>query len=197
MNPRLLGFAFAALCALLPGASTAADEAALIAGVFDPPRLAPDFVLDGSDGTPLQLQRYRGKVVVLGFGYTHCPAVCPTTLAVLAAARRKLGTLGSAVQILYITVDPARDDVARMAEFLGHFDASFVGGSGSAAQLAAVRKDYGISATRIPWREGDGYGFDHSSYTILIDRAGRLRALMPYGHDAEDYVHDLKILLAQ
>jgi protein SCO1/2 len=180
---------------LAPAAAGAADPGALIAGTFTPARVAPEFVLQGSGGKELKLSDYRGKVVVLGFGYTNCPAVCPTTLAVLAAAHKKLGALAGGVQVLYVTVDPQRDDAKRMGEFLGHFDPGFVGGTGSEAQLAAVRKDYGIESARVPM--GDSYGYNHSSYTILVDREGRLHALMPYGHSADDYVHDVKILLGR
>ena len=171
----------------------AADDATLKAGTFDPPRAAPDFALRGSDGAELRLSHFRGKVVVLGFGFTSCPEVCPTTLATLAQARKQLGAQAKDVQVVYVTVDPERDGVARLKKYLGKFDPSFVGGTGTDEQLAAVRKEFGISATRKT--SGDSYTFSHSSYTYLIDRGGRMRALMPYGQSADDYVHDLRILL--
>src|SRR5580698_2262257 len=96
----------------------AGQTSELKAGVFNPPREAPDFSVRGSDGTELTLSRYRGKVVVLGFGYTSCPNVCPATLAVLAQAHRKLGALGAQVQIIYLTVDPERDDAERLKQYL-------------------------------------------------------------------------------
>jgi len=86
----------------------AAEEANLKAGVFTPARDAPDFTLSGSDGAKLQLRDYRGKVVLLAFGFTSCPDVCPTTLAVLARARSQLGRDGNEVKVVYVTVDPAR-----------------------------------------------------------------------------------------
>ena len=181
-----------ALCAA--AAASAADAPQLLAGVFDPPRMAPDFALRGSDGGELVLSRFRGKVVVLGFGFTTCPDVCPTTLATLASAHKKLGDQGGEVQIVYVTVDPERDDPERLRSYLKNFDPTFLGGTGSAEQLEAVRNQYGIAAQRIA--RGDSYAFSHSSYTYLIDRAGRLRALMPYGSSADTYVHDLLILLA-
>ncbi len=181
--------------AFLADAASAAEVAELRAGVFSPPRAAPDFSLRGSDGVELTLGRFRGKVVVLGFGFTSCPDVCPTTLGVLAQARKKLGAEGRELQVVYITVDPERDDAERLRDYLGRFDPSFLGGTGTAEELAAVRRDYGIAATRQTPEAGSG--FAHSSYTYLIDRAGRLRALMPYGHSPDDYVHDLEILLKQ
>jgi protein SCO1/2 len=177
----------------LAGAAGAADEAGLVAGVFDPPRPAPAFSLRGSDGSQLTLARFRGKVVVLGFGFSSCPDVCPTTLATLARARRELGEEAGEVQVVYVTVDPERDDAERLRTYLGGFDPTFVGGTGSAEELEAVRRDYGIAATRQAL--ASSYAFAHSSYTYLIDREGRLRALMPYGRTADDYVHDVRVLL--
>ena len=173
----------------------ATDDPALIAGVFNPPRLAPDFSLQGSDGGTLKLSRYRGKVVLLAFGYSHCEAVCPITLGVLAQARSKLAGAADQLQVIYITVDPDRDDAARMRTFLAAFDKSFIGGTGTPPQLATVRTDYGISLSdKIP-APGGGYGLNHSSFIYLIDRDGRLRALMPYGHGPDDFVHDVRILM--
>ena len=108
-----------------------AADGRLKAGVFDPPRAAPDFSLMGSDGAPLKLSAYRGKVVALGFGFTHCGEVCPTTLATLAKARKKLGTSGDALQIVYVTVDPQRDSPEAMRSYLAAFDPTFIGGSGT------------------------------------------------------------------
>jgi protein SCO1/2 len=185
----------ALLLSLCAAAGSAAADAELKAGVFDPPRAAPDFSLNGSDGTELKLSRYRGKVVILGFGFSSCPDVCPTTLSTLAQARKQLGAEASDLQVVYVTVDPERDDAGRLRTYLAAFDPSFVGGTGTAEQLGAVREEYGIAAART--KLGASYGFSHSSYTYLIDRAGDLRALMPYGHSPDDYVHDVKALLKQ
>jgi len=182
------------LSLLAQGAAVEAADTPLIAGVFDPPRLAPDFSLLGSNGTELKLSRYRGKVVLMAFGYTSCAAVCPITLGVLAQARKKLDLAADDVQILYITVDPERDDAARMRTYLAAFDPNFIGGTGTPPQLAAVRADYGISVSgKMPFP--GGYGLNHSSSIYLIDRGGSLRAMMPYGHSADDFAHDVRILL--
>jgi protein SCO1/2 len=171
-----------------------ADDAALIAGVFTPARLAPEFTLRGSDGKDLNLSRYRGKVVLLAFGYTSCTEVCPVTLSILAQARRKLGAQAGEVQVVYITVDPERDSVARMHGYLAGFDPGFMGATGTAGQLAAVRSAYGIMVGKKMPMPG-GYLLSHSSFTYLIDREGRLRALMPFGHSAADFAHDVRVLL--
>ena len=163
--------------------------------MFEPPRQAPEFSLRGADGAELTLARYRGKVVAMSFGFTSCAAVCPVTLATLAEARRRLGESADAVQVIFVTVDPERDDAARMKTYLRSFDPSFVGGTGKAEALAAMRKAWGVTARKVA--TADGYVMDHSSSVYLIDRSGKLRALMPYGHGPEDFVHDLGLLLAQ
>jgi len=190
----MLRMSVLALCLQLPPATWAASGTELIAGVFDPPREAPELALEGSHGKPLNLSDYRGKVVILGFGFTSCTNVCPVTLAVLAQARKQLGSLGEQVQVVYVTVDPQVDSAERMRTYLEAFDPSFVGGTGSEAMLEAVREQYGIIASRE--EEGPNYTYAHSSYVFLIDREGRLRALMPYGHTPEDFAHDLRELLA-
>jgi protein SCO1/2 len=175
--------------------ASAGSGPALAAGVFDPPRLAPEFSLRGSDDAEVTLARYRGKVVLMAFGYTNCAVVCPTTLATLAEARSSLGEEADVVQVIYVTVDPERDDTARMKDYLAAFDPSFVGATGRPEALAAVRQNYGVTA--IKHVTSDGYVMEHSSSIYLIDRTGKLRALMPYGHDAGDFVHDIKLLLVQ
>lgn len=168
-------------------------QSSLIAGTFDPPRMAPDFSLAGSDGSQVSLARYHGKIVLLTFGFTHCAAVCPTTLATLAQARAQLGKAADAVQVIYVTVDPDRDDVAHMKPYLAAFDPAFLGATGDPRTLASVRQHYGVTAIK----EGSGpdYAVAHTSSIFLVDRAGRLRALMPFGHDAADFVHDIRFLL--
>ena len=180
----------------LAASSAASAGAKLKAGVFEPAREAPDFALRGSDGAELKLSRYRGKVVLLSFGFTHCAAVCPTTLATLAQARQALGPQAGAVQVVFVTVDPERDDPAALKAYLAAFDPSFVGGAGKPEALAAMRKNYGVVANKVPMSSG-GYAVDHTSSIFLIDRDGKLRAMMPYGRDAGDFVHDIKLLLAQ
>jgi protein SCO1/2 len=175
---------------MIVGAAGAAEDVGFIAGVFEPPRAAPELALRGSDGNELRLDRYRGKVVIVGFGFTSCPEVCPTTLATLAGARVKLGADAEGVQVVYVTVDPKRDDAERLRNYLRTFDPSFIGGTGTAEQLAAVRGSYGIAVGQQP-----GSSFSHSSFTYLIDREGNIRALMPYGHSSDDYAHDVRLLL--
>ena len=187
------------LVALLAGAAVLlfarepARTEALRAGEYDPPRAAPDFALAGSDGSEVTLAEHRGKVVLLTFGFTYCAAVCPTTLATLAQARGLLGDKADAVQVIFVTVDPHRDDAGQMSHYLAAFDPSFIGATGEPATLAEVREAYGVTAVKEG--TGPGYAMAHTSSIFLIDGAGRLRAMMPFGRDAADFAHDIEILL--
>ena len=186
-----------AMCLGLPLAPAfgAATAPALKSGVFDPPRAAPEIALPSSHGE-FRLSRYRGKVVVLEFGYTHCADVCPVSLASLAQARTKMGAAAADVQVVFITVDPARDNAKHLRTYLSAFDPTFIGVTGSQAQIDALLKSYGISATRRPV-EGSktDYTMHHSSYLYFIDRQGMQRALMPFDRPSDEIVHDLAILL--
>lgn len=184
------------LALLFCSAVSAADSTALKSGVFDPPRLAPDFALPGSNGSEIKLSQYRGKLIALGFGFTHCPNICPVTLANLTQVRKNLGALAAEVQVIYVTVDPERDTASRMQQYLAGFDSSFLGVTGTAEQLAAVRQAYGIAANKAQAAaDPNDYTVHHSSYIYLIDRDGRLRALVPFGKSVDDIVHDVRILL--
>lgn len=183
--------------ALLAASVQAAPLAGLKSGVFEPPRAAPEIALPSSKGGQFRLSTYRGRVVVLEFGYTHCLDVCPVSLAALTQARQKIGPAAAAdVQVVFITVDPARDNAARLRTYLKPFDPTFVGVTGSQQQIDRLLKDYGISVTR---RMAEGsktdYTMHHSSYLYFIDRQGMQRALMPFGRPADDIAHDLRLLL--
>ena len=183
-----------AIVALANAAIPATDT--LKAGVLTPVMAAPALKLQGSDGRPLDLERFRGKVVLLAFGFSNCGEVCPITLATLAGARRKLAADATNVQVVYVTVDPERDDAAQMRKFLGSFDPTFIGGVGTRAEIDAAQKNFGISSTKTVNADGS-YSIGHTSSIYMIDRAGGLRAVMPYGHTVDEFVHDLKILLRQ
>jgi protein SCO1/2 len=187
----------ASLPLLLAAAPVPAAAPALKSGVFEPPRAAPGLALAASNGQPFRLADYRGKVVILEFGYTHCPAVCPTTLAALAQAKALLGDQARQLQVVFVTVDPARDDARHLAGYLARFDPGFICLTGSAAQVDAVMKAYGITATRIPVAGGADYAIDHASYLYFIDPRGMLRSLMPFGRPAADIAHDVRALLGE
>lgn len=191
MNLRL-----ASILLLLGVAPAFADAPpALKAGVLSPVMAAPPLKLQGTDGKALDLGRFKGKVVLLAFGFSNCGEVCPVTLATLAGARKKLGAEAARdVQVVYVTVDPERDTAERMKRWVENFDPTFIGGVGNRADIDAAQKSYGISSSKQVHANGS-YTIGHSSSIYMIDRSGGLRAVMPYGHPVDDFVHDLKILL--
>jgi protein SCO1/2 len=179
-------------------AAGAAESVAFRAGVFDPPRAAPEFELPGSNGSPVKLSQYRGKVIALAFGFTHCPRICPVTLAHLSRVFEKLGPAASDVQVVFVSVDPERDTPQRLREYLSFFNPTFVGATGTPRQLEAVRRDFGISANKATSEiKNLGYEVHHSSFVYLIDREGKLRLLMPFGKSADDFTHDIALLLKE
>ncbi|HEU4373576.1 MAG TPA: SCO family protein [Telluria sp.] len=181
---------------LLAASACAAPIAGLKSGLFEPPRAAPMIGLRAADGSAFDLAKYRGKVVVLEFGFTRCTEVCPVSLAALAQARKLLGAAAADVQVVFVTVDPARDTGAVLRAYMANFDPSFIGLTGTQQQVDAVLKAYGISATK---KMVDGsktdYTMHHSSYLYFIDRRGMLRALMPFGRPAAEMAHDVQLLL--
>ena len=171
-------------------------EQGLRSGTFDPPREAPAFSLDGSNGRKLSLRDHLGKVVIVEFGYTYCQEVCPVTLSHLTEVYKKLGNAARDVQLIYVTVDPARDSPERLREHLAAYNPSFLGAAGTPDQLQAVQKAYGVVAKQVVSpNPALGYAVDHSSSLYLIDRQGKLRGLVPFGTPVDDIVHDLDFLL--
>ena len=171
-------------------------EEGLRSGSFEPPREAPAFTLDGSNGKKLSLRDHLGKVVILQFGFTFCEKVCPVTLARLTQVHKQLGSAARDVQLIYVTVDPKRDSPERLREHLAAFNPSFLGATGPPEELAAVRKAYGVFAEELVSRNRAlGYEVNHSSSIYLVDRQGKVSGLVPFGTPADDIVHDVKLLL--
>lgn len=152
------------------------------------------FTLTGHDGKRHSLDEFKGKVVALFFGYTHCPDVCPTTMLEFAQAAKQLGADGDRLQVLFVSVDPQRDTPAVLAGYIPHFDRRFLGLTGSEAEVAAVAGHFKVVAQRQPAASG-GYTVDHSAGSYLFDRDGKLRVYLPYATPASDIAHDVKALL--
>jgi protein SCO1/2 len=165
-------------------------------GVFEPARDAPDFELDGSRGTKVHLADYRGKIVLLEFGFTFCQQVCPVTLAHLVEVHKTLGPAASDVQVVFVTVDPKRDSPARLNEFLTAFNPAFLGATGSPAELEKMRDAYGVMAQEVRFPNEEP-GYSHSSFIYMLDRRGKIRSLVPFGTKPEDIVHDIRLLLTE
>jgi len=146
IRPRALALVALALCALAPTPpGKAARGGALRSGAFEPARPAPELALPATTGGEFRLSRQHGKVIALTFGYTSCPDICPTVLAELAQVRVRLGGAARRVQVAYVTVDSDRDSPARLRAYTEQFDKTFLGLTGTAEQLAAVWKAYGVS----------------------------------------------------
>ena len=164
--------------------------------LLDPPTPASDFTLTTQEGETYQLSSRQGQVVLLFFGYTFCPDVCPTTLAEFKRIHDALGKDAAQVDFVFITVDPERDTPARLKERLQIFDPSFIGLTGDPDTLARVWQAYGIYQEKVE-AEGSaaGYLMNHTSSTLLVDPAGNLRLAYSFGTPYEDIVHDIRELL--
>jgi len=156
---------------------------------------ARDFTLTDVGGARRTLADYRGKVVVLFFGYTHCPDVCPTTLAELAKARKLLGADASRVQVLFVTLDPERDTPQLLGRYVPAFDPSFVGLTGTDPQIEGVAREFKVFFKKVAGSTPDSYTLDHSSGSFVFDPQGRVRLYVRDGAPADQIASDLKRLL--
>ncbi len=162
--------------------------------LIEVPRPAPDFVLQALDG-PHRLRDFRGRVVVLFFGYTHCPDVCPTTLAEMKQVMQRLGAKAERVQFIMITVDPERDTPQRMAEYVTHFDPRFLGLSGDSETIARIATQYGIYYQKHAGTTASGYLVDHTASLVVVDTQGYVRLLVPPTLTPPEIAEDLLTLL--
>ncbi len=165
--------------------------------VLQSPKPAADFTLTAAGDQPISLSDYRGKLVVLYFGYTFCPDVCPTTLAEVTKAVQKLGKKAEDVQVIMITVDPERDTPERLAEYMAFFNPGFVGLSGTPEQIAAAATPFGIYYQKNEGTAATGYLVDHTATTSVLDREGRVKLVWPFGTDGDAMAADLAQLLKE
>jgi protein SCO1/2 len=156
-----------------------------------------DFQLNDATGKPRTLADFRGKAVVIFFGYTHCPDVCPTTLAELAEVMRQLGPDADRVQVLFVTIDPERDTSQLLAQYVPAFDPRFMGLRGDAAATERTAKEFKIIYQKQPGATPGSYTMDHSAGTYIFDPKGRLRLYVSYGQGPEVFAHDLRELLKE
>jgi protein SCO1/2 len=154
-----------------------------------------EFQLNDAAGKPRTLADYRGKAVVVFFGYTQCPDVCPTTLAELADVMKKLGPDADRVQVLFVTIDPERDTPDLLSKYVPAFDPRFMGLYGDAAATARTAKEFKIIYQKQPGATPGSYTMDHSAGTYIFDPQGRLRLYVSYGQGPEVFAHDLRELL--
>jgi protein SCO1 len=186
-----LAFSLSA-CDKLPGKQAASFQNTDVTGLD----YAKGFSLTDHTGKPRTLADYKGKVVIVFFGYTQCPDVCPTTMAEMAGVMQKLGPQADQVQVLFITLDPERDTQPLLASYVPAFDRRFVGLYGTPEQTAKTAKDFKVFFSKVPGKDPGSYTIDHMAGSYVFDRDGRLRLFIRHGGSADAIVHDIRQLLS-
>jgi len=164
--------------------------------VIQSPEPSYNFTLSSAKGD-VSLSDYRGKVVLLYFGYTFCPDICPGTLANAAQALRNMDKNADDVQLIMVSLDPGRDTPEKLAEYTGHFYPSFIGITGTKEQIDEIAALYGIYYKINEGSEATGYLIDHTATMMVLDREGYLKLVFPYGVTSEEIADDLKYMLRQ
>ncbi len=195
-RPRLLAVALvASLALILGGCGPFADDYAFQGGEIPPPNPAPALALTDQHGQPFDLTSQRGRAVLLFFGYTNCPDVCPTTLSDFLTVRDALGERADDVAFVLVTVDPARDTPERLTQYLDFFDPGFIGLTGTDEQITQAKQGYGVYSRIQDSTSSLGYLVDHTSALFVIDPDGNYRLTYPYGTDPAIVTEDVSHLL--
>lgn len=157
---------------------------------------ATDFTLNAAGNQSVSLHDYRGKVVLLYFGYTHCPDVCPTTMADLRVALSELEAQANDIQVIMVSVDPERDSPEWLADYVHRFDDRFVGVTGPLDQVTEIATAFGIHFHKHAGSVATGYLIDHTAKVLVIDRQGNMRMFFPFGQTSEEMAEDLRYMLS-
>jgi len=157
---------------------------------------ARDFALTDHHGKPRTIADFKGKVVVMFFGYTQCPDVCPTTMVEMANVVKELGPSGKDVQVLFVTIDPERDKPELLAQYVPAFNPSFLGLYGDAAATARTAKEFKVFYAKVPGTTPENYSMDHTAGSYVFDRNGKIRLFLRHGKGAASIVPDLRQLLS-
>jgi protein SCO1/2 len=158
---------------------------------------ARQFSLPDFDGRTRTLADFRGKVTAIFFGYTQCPDACPTTMAELAGVEKSLGADARRLQVIFITIDPARDTGPLLKNYVTNFDPGFLALRGDDAQTAAVAKEFKVYYAKVPGKTADSYSMDHTAGTYILDGEGRIRLFARQNMEPEQLTADIKALLAE
>lgn len=156
-----------------------------------------DFSLTDHNGKPRIIADFRGKLVFVFFGYTHCPDICPTTLSDMAGIMKSLGPDADKLQVLFITLDPERDTPEVMAGYVPAFHSGFLGLYGDRAATEKVARDFKIFQQRVPGPDGKSYTIDHTAASYVFDTRGHLRLFVRHGQNGAPLLNDLKLLLSE
>lgn len=193
---RFLAIIVLALTLVACGKDKAAQPAlAFVGSDVSDVSLNSGFVLPDHHGQPRQLADFRGKVVALFFGYTHCPDVCPTTLYDLAQAVKQLGDRGKQVQVLFVTLDAARDTPEVLSKYVPSFNPDFLGLRGDDDATFKVTQDFKVYFVKQESSSRAGYIIDHTAGVYVFDKSGKLRLIMKNGQTPKEMAHDLALLL--
>ncbi len=164
--------------------------------VLDPPKDLEDFTLTDQAGQPLSLSDLRGKAVVMFFGYTSCPDVCPVTISDFKRVKSDLGDDAAQVAFVFVSVDPDRDTPDRLATYLGNFDPAFIGITGDELTLRGIAQQFGVFFQRHTYDDsGENYLVDHTASTFVVGPEGRLRIIYPYDTDPAIIADGIRKLL--
>jgi protein SCO1/2 len=164
--------------------------------VFQSPEEANNFTLNVADGKTVNLSDYRGKIVLVYFGYTFCPDVCPATLGAVTQALKQLGAKADKVQLIMVSVDPGRDTPDKLAEYVTHFNPTFIGGTNTPEEIARIASLYGVFYEISGQTTSNGdYLIDHTATLMAIDRDGFLKIVFPFGVTSDELADDLKYML--
>jgi protein SCO1/2 len=189
-------FLFAiALSALLAGCSGGAEPPRFKLTDVSGVGFGKELNLIDHNGKPRTLADFRGRVVTVFFGFTHCPDACPTTLSEMAQVAKALGPDADKLQVLFVTVDPERDTPQVLKQYVPSFNPAFLGLYGSLDATARAAKEFKVFYQKQPVKEG-GYSVDHGAGTFILDQQGRLRLFAQYGQGATAMLHDIRLLLA-
>jgi protein SCO1/2 len=191
---------FFALCAAVLALSACGEKAEPVAFQnTDVTGLAygKDFSLHDHNGKLRTLADFKGKAVVVFFGFTQCPDVCPTTMMEMSNVMQALGPDADRVQVLFITVDPERDTAALLSQYVPAFDKRFLGLRGDLAETDKVAKEFKVFYQKVPGKTPGSYTMDHTAGSYVFDPQGRIRLFIRHGQSVESITHDLKILLAE
>jgi protein SCO1 len=158
---------------------------------------ASGFSSTDQNGQTRTLKDFSGKIVVVFFGYTQCPDVCPTTMADLAQVKKLLGSDGDKLQAVFITIDPERDTPELLKAYMGNFEPSFVALRPTLAELPALAKEFKVFYKKAEGKTPASYSMDHSAGSYVFDTKGRIRLYTRYGSGAENLVSDIRLLLKE